>query len=243
MNFLKTSILFLFSGVVLSGCAETPKDQDKTSPSTEVKIYGEMKNVMRLGKLEGTVSLDTLSKKNLYGIGPIEYLQGELMVYEGISYVSKVETDSTIIVDTTFDVKAPFFVYAQVDDWESETLPDSITNLETLENFLDEKFKDRNEPVVFKINGQINSATIHIVNLPEGSKVSSPEEAHQGIVYYPITQANVNILGFFSRKHQAVFTHHDTFMHLHLITKDREMMGHLDEIDFGSNQLILYWSN
>ncbi len=243
MNFLKTTILYLFSIVLLSGCAETRENQEKTTPSTEVKISGEMKNVMRLGKLEGTVSLDTLSKKNLYGIGPVEYLQGELMIYDGISYISKVETDSTMTVETSFDVKAPFFVYAQIDDWENEILPDSITNLETLEIYLDEKFKDRNEPVVFKIEGQIDSATIHIVNLPEGTKVSSKKEAHRGIVYYPITQENVDILGFFSRKHQAVFTHHDTFMHLHLITIDREMMGHLDEIDFGSNQLTLYWSN
>ncbi|MCR9181525.1 MAG: acetolactate decarboxylase [Flavobacteriaceae bacterium] len=201
-----------------------------------------MKNVMRLGKLEGSISLDTLNKKNLYGIGPVENLQGELMIFDGISYVSKVKTDSSMTVETSFDIKAPFFVYAQVDEWESETLPSSISNLDTLERYLDEKFKERYEPVVFKIEGQIDSATIHIVNLPDGSTVSSPEEAHQGIVYYPITNAKVDILGFFSRKHQAIFTHHDTFMHLHLITKDREMMGHLDEIDFGSNQLTLYWS-
>jgi len=242
MNLFKTIILFLSSGVLLSGCAETLENQDKTTHLTEVKISGEMKNVMRMGKLGGTISLDTLPQKNLYGIGPVEYLQGELMIFDGISYISKVETDSTMTVDTTFDVKAPFFVYAQVDDWESETLPDSITSLETLEFYLDEKFKDRNEPVVFKIEGQIDSATIHIVNLPEGTKVSSKQEAHQGIVYYPITEAKVDVLGFFSRKHQAVFTHHDTFMHLHLITKDREMMGHLDEINFGSNLLNLYWS-
>jgi acetolactate decarboxylase len=242
MNFFKTTIFCLCLAILLSGCGETRETPEKTAPSTEVKISGEMKNVMRLGKLDGTISLDSLSRKNLYGIGPVEYLQGELMIFDGISYISKVETDSTMTVDTSFDVKAPFFVYAQVDDWESETLPDSITSLETLEFYLDEKFKDRNEPVVFKIEGQIDSATIHIVNLPEGTKVSSKQEAHQGIVYYPITHAKVDILGFFSRKHQAVFTHHDTFMHLHLITKNRKMMGHLDEIDFGSNLLNLYWS-
>lgn len=226
--------------IISMGCANSTTKQ---TLSTKVKITGEMKNVMRLGKLEGNISLDTLSPKNLYGIGPVEYLKGELMIFDGISYVSKVETDSTMTVETSFEVKAPFFVYAHVYDWKSETLPDSIFNLETLEVYLDEKFKDRDEPVVFKVEGVIDSAIIHIVNLPEGTKVSSPEEAHQGIVYYPVSKENVDILGFFSRKHQAVFTHHDTFMHLHLITKNREMMGHLDEIDFDSNQLTLYYSN
>ena len=233
-------ITCLLNLILLMGCSNS---STKQTLSTNVKITGEMKNMMRLGKLEGNISLDTLSPKNLYGIGPVEYLKGELMIFDGISYVSKVETDSTMTIETSFEVKAPFFVYAHVYDWKSETLPDSIFNLETLEVYLDEKFKDRNEPVVFKVEGAIDSAIIHIVNLPEGTKVSSPEEAHQGIVYYPISKENVDILGFFSRKHQAVFTHHDTFMHLHLITKNREMMGHLDEIDFDSNQLTLYYSN
>jgi acetolactate decarboxylase len=237
LKYLLISCLFI--ALTSISCMNSSKNQ---AQSAEVKISGEMKNVMRLGKLEGTISLDTLPKENLYGIGPVEYLQGELMIFNGISYVSKVETDSTMTVETIFDVKAPFFVYAQVAEWENETLPDSITNLESLETYLDDKFKDRNEPVVFKIEGQINAATIHIVNLPQGTKVTSKDEAHQGITYYPIEQEKVDILGFFSRKHQAVFTHHDTFMHLHLITKNREMMGHLDEITFGSNQLTLSWS-
>lgn len=241
MNYSLKHLLIpcLLTVLLKISCINSSKEP---AQSTEVKISGEMKNVMRLGKLEGTISLDTLPKKNLYGIGPVEYLQGELMVLDGTSYISKVETDSTMTVETSFDIKAPFFVYAQVEGWKKETMPPSITNLETLETYLDEKFKERDEPFVFRIEGIINTAVIHIVNLPKGTSVTSKEEAHQGITYYPIDQEKVDILGFFSRKHQAVFTHHDTFMHLHLITRNREMMGHLDEIDFGSNQLTLYWS-
>lgn len=239
-------LFFIFSFWVLSLLFLTSCQEKKipatTDSTTKVEFVSAMKNVMRLGKLEGSVMLDTLPKKNLYGIGPVEYLQGELMILDGTSYVSKVETDSTMSVEASFDIKAPFFVYAQVKEWEKENLPEAITNPETLEAFLDEKFKDRNEPFVFRIEGNIDTALIHIVNLPEGIKVSSPEEAHQGIVYYPLKNENVELLGFFSRKHQAVFTHHDTFMHIHLITKNKKMMGHLDDINFGNNPMTLYWS-
>jgi acetolactate decarboxylase len=232
---------FVLSLSFLTSCQEN-KNTATTDSTTKVEFISAMKNVMRLGKLEGTVLLDTLPQKNLYGIGPVEFLQGELMVLDGTSYISKVATDSTMTVEASFDVKAPFFVYAQVEEWEKESLPHTITHLEALEAYLDEKFKDRNEPVVFRIEGTIDSAVIHIVNLPEGSNVSSPEEAHQGIVYYPLQHEEVELVGFFSRKHQAIFTHHDTFMHIHLITKNRKMMGHLDEINFGKNPLTLYWS-
>lgn len=236
--YIAVSVLSLY---FFTACQEN-KNASTTDSTATVEFVSAMKNVMRLGKLEGNVLLDTLPKKNLYGIGPVEYLKGELMIMDGTSYISRVETDSTMTVETSFDTKAPFFVYAQVEDWEKETMPNSINNLETLEAYLDEKFKERDEPFVFRIEGIIDTAVIHIVNLPEGSKVSSPEEAHQGIVYYPIENENVELLGFFSRKHQAVFTHHDTFMHIHLISKNKTMMGHLDEINFGGSPLTLYWS-
>ena len=57
----------------------------------EVTIVGQMKNVMWKGELSGTIQLDTLSnKKGLYGFGPMEYLRGELLILDGITYKSGV---------------------------------------------------------------------------------------------------------------------------------------------------------
>jgi acetolactate decarboxylase len=47
------------------------------------------------------------------------------------------------------------------------------------------------------------------------------------------------MVGFFSTEHQAVFTHHDTFMHLHLMTEDKKQMGHLEELRFKPGQMRL----
>jgi acetolactate decarboxylase len=236
-------LISLTFAIISTGCKSENKEPITIKNDTNVQVSGAMKKVMRQGELEGTIFLDTIQpKNNLYGIGPLELLKGELLIIDGESFVSKVVNDSMMSVQKTYDVKAPFFVYATVMGWEKEALPENISNIENLETYINEKFIDRDEPFVFKISGKINTATIHIVNLPEGTKVSSPEEAHQGIVFYPIQQEEVEIVGFFSRKHQAIFTHHDTFIHLHLITKDRKMMGHLDEVDFGSNQLSIYWS-
>ena len=95
-----------------------------------------------------------------------------------------------------------------------------------------------NIPFFFKLEGFVDSANIHIVNLPEGKVVRSPDDAHQGQINYPITR-NVSVLGFFSRNHKAIFTHHDTFIHTHLITQEKDMMGHLEEVSFSSKRVKL----
>ncbi len=211
------------------------------SAAQHITIIGEMRNVMWRGQLAGTIDLDTLThREHLYGLGPLEYLAGELLILNGQAYQSKVLTDSTMQVEASFKAKAPFFGYAHIRDWTPQRLPDSVRTLPQLESYLDQLTARMPRPFMFRLEGRAATASIHIVNLPQGAVVRSPEEAHQGLQHYPLTDVSVEILGFFSTGHKAVFTHHDTFMHLHLITADRQMMGHLDELAFGQGEVWLY---
>ena len=183
------------------------------------------------GELAGNINLDTIAnKEHLYGLGPVEYLAGELLIVDGQAYRSSVLTDSTMQVEATFAVKAPFFGYANIEHWTEQNLPDDVQTIPQLEQYVDQLTQQAKRPFFFCLQGTIESATIHIVNLPKGSKVSSPDEAHQGLTKYQLVNEEVEIIGFFSTEHQAILTHHDTFLHMHLITQDRQKMGHLDEV-------------
>ncbi|MBX2991210.1 MAG: acetolactate decarboxylase [Bacteroidetes bacterium] len=192
-----------------------------------------MRNVMWKGELYGTIDLDTISnKKHLYGLGPVEYLSGELLVFDGTAYKSTVLTDSTMVVKETFAAKAPFFVYSNIDSWREHPLPDSVRTMQQLEAYLNLTNKHARKPFAFKLRGEVESATIHVVNLPKGAVVRSPDDAHQGRKNYRLINRQSDIVGFFSREHRAVFTHHDSFIHMHLLTSDKTMMGHVDEMVF-----------
>jgi len=229
-------LIVLFS----TACGSNENKQEVEESYADVSIVSAMKKVMWSGELQGKILLDTISNKNgLQGIGPESYLTGELLIIDGKSYVSKVTSDSTMIVEETFKTSAPFFVYTHVNEWKTINIPDDVKNMKDLEEFVDEKTKAAKRPFAFKVSGLVKKATIHIQNLPVGTKISSPEEAHQGQVNYSLQNEEVEILGFFSTEHKTVFTHHDTFMHLHLITKDRKKMGHLDSAVFDKISLYL----
>jgi acetolactate decarboxylase len=206
-----------------------------------VTIIGQMKEVMKKGQLQGKIQLDTLADKtHLYGLGPVAYLAGEIMVWDGRAYKSTVRSDGGILVEESFEVAAPFFGYSRIAEWQEVPLPDSVQSLAQLEQVLLHLPQRPSQPFMFKLEGRVQTATIHIVNLPKGSKVSSPEEAHRGQQNYPLQNEEADILGFFSTEHQAVFTHHDTFLHLHLLTKDRQKMGHVDAVSFSPGKVRLF---
>lgn len=231
-------ILGLLALVVLS-CNSTNKESSKSNYN-DLHIVGAMKNVMWKGELGSSISLDSISdKQGLYGIGPESYLTGELLINNGKSYVSRVTSDSTMFVEQKFDVSAPFFVYANVNKWEEIELPQSIRTIKDVEKYINEKTIKNKRPFTFKLIGNISKAVIHIQNLPEGTKVSSPDEAHQGQTNYVLKNEDVEVIGFFSTEHKGVFTHHDSYIHLHLITKDEQKMGHLDELEINTMKLYL----
>ncbi|WP_439473590.1 acetolactate decarboxylase [Algoriphagus formosus] len=214
--------------MVMCSAPESSKEEN------QITIVGQMKNVMWKGELGAKIRLDSLSdKSHLYGLGPVEYLQGEVLILDGKAYKSTVAKDSTMRVEETFDIGSPFFGYSQVSNWDEQIIPDSIQSIGQLENYLNQITQESQRPFFFKVIGMVNEATIHIVNLPEGTVVSSPEEAHQGQVNYELSNQNAELIGFFSTEHQTIFTHHDSFMHIHLITENRQKMGHLDRLILG----------
>lgn len=236
------SLIFplLSIGLLLISCGAGGTSATATDGYPDVQIAGAMHQVMWQGKLGGTIELDTISdQQGLYGLGPEAYLRGEILIIDGEAYASRVLTDTTMTVVKTYDLAAPFLVYANVNEWEEVDLPAEVQNISDLEQYLDKQTLEAKRPFALKLQGQVAEADIHIQNLAPGSVVTSPEEAHQGQTNYMLRNESVDIVGFFSTEHQGVFTHHDSFLHLHLITTDRRQMGHLDAVTFGEMKLFL----
>lgn len=234
-TFLLGLVLFLCS------CEQGKPVADLIGDYPDVIAKGAMKNVMWKGQLGGIIDLDTISKKNgLYGLGPVSFLQGELLMVDGQIFRSNVIADDRMEVIQPAKVAAPFLVYGHVEAWQKVALPATVNNIPSFEAYLDSLTVNYKRPFFFRLEGNVQKANIHIQNLPPGTSVSSPDEAHQGQVNYSLTDQEVTIIGVFSTEHQGVFTHHDSFIHMHLITTDHTKMGHLDKMQLVPSTLSLF---
>lgn len=195
-----------------------------------------MRNVMWFGDLEGRIATDSLSSNTAYGLGPIEYLKGEILLFEGQTFVSKVIDSLQHKVEQTTSSRAPFFVYSTASNLKELNIPQEVITLKSTENLIDSLYNDYEHPLLIRIDGLFDAITVHSVNLAEGSTVSSPDQGHQGLTKYDFKNVSGSLIGFFSRKHQAVFTHHDSFFHAHFISDDRDILGHVDAINFNSTK-------
>lgn len=200
---------------------------------------GAMRNTMFNGQLAGLIQLDSVAKPGTYGIGPLAYLRGEVLLFDGIVFVSEMEKASGMQVVQGTEVRAPFFVHQQVAEWTTVELPDSVVDLPTLDAFLTARYAPSAKPFAFRISGAIASVDVHIVDVPRGTEVNGPDDAHQHNKHFHVDGRTMDLIGFFSTKHKAVFTHHDTNIHVHAITVERDWMGHVEELRFDPRQVLL----
>ena len=202
------------------------------SQNGPVTPTGAMRNTMFNGQLAGLIAMDSLAVQSTYGIGPLEYLRGELLVLDGTVFVSSTATEAGMAVEQRPTVRAPFFVHQRVVNWTAVELPDSVVDLMKLDAFLTTRYAAEGTPFAFRMQGTFASVDVHIVDVPIGSEVHGPDDAHRHNKDFHSEGRTMDIVGFFSTRHKAVFTHHDTNIHVHAITTERDWMGHVERMRF-----------
>lgn len=189
------------------------------------------------------VWLDTLpNKSHLFAMGPYDKMKGEITVVDGKPFHASAFVEGKAVVSQSWDVRAPFFVYSTVKEWEEFNLDVSLNSVQEIQEQVAAIAKkngyDLKEPFAFRISGEIDQMTLHIVT-PRSPKIKGyrPDIKSQK---FSLQKANGEIIGFYSEKHQGIFTGSKSFVHVHFLKEDQTMMGHLDEITTGDKRLKLY---
>jgi len=208
------------------------------SKIVEVHHIGEMRKVMREGDLSATIDLSRLSKmQHLYALGPIEGLRGEVTIWDSKPSIARI-IEGKVSTTESFQNKACFLVYASVEAWQEVFIPQEINDEKMLEKWLEQTASVRGvntkRPFPFLIKDTATKLSFHVVNKTDDSPHTPAK--HEAIKKrFTLENTNVKLLGFYSDSHHGVFTHHDSNIHMHMITNDGKQSGHVESIQFSKD--------
>jgi acetolactate decarboxylase len=199
-----------------------------------VEYKGALREIMHEGDISGRIDLKTLEKHpNLYALGSVEGLKGEIIILNGKSYISEVRNKKTYTVQA-FDRKASLLVYTQVAEWTDLRVPDSITTYKMLEQFLFDlsgKYGIQPEKAFpFLLEGKIASLDWHVIDWDQNDTEHTHEKHRNSGIKGTLQNADVALLGFYSEKHRGIFTHRDTYMHIHVHAPSENLSAHVDDL-------------
>ncbi len=215
----------------------------QTAWKSEVEYSGALKNAMRLGDISAKMELSVLkSRENLYGIGALGNLKGEILIFNSEPFNTFVDTKKNMTFDKTYNKSATLIVYTQVAKWKEISIPNSIQTRNQFEEFLEKTAKengfDTEKPFPFLINGVFKENDWHVIDWDENEKKHSHKKHRESGLYGTMNDENLEMIGFFSKHHKAIFTHHTTYMHIHYKTKDGKNAGHSDNFTLGKNMIL-----
>lgn len=222
--------------LLVSSCQNT----DMKLTNTEVKYSGVLRTLMS-GTIKPVISLDSLSnKKHLYALGAVGNLKGEIQIFDGKPSNSFV-IDTTLQMKESFNLKAALLVYAEVEAWDITKIS-TITTKNDLETTIFETAKSSGvnieKPFPFLLEGTIASLDWHVINWKDNDTIHTHAKHKASGLNGTLKNREVQIIGFYSTKHKAVFTHNTTNMHMHFKTDDIAIAGHIDDLLL-DDQLIL----
>ncbi len=234
MQLLKIySTLFLIGFIFYTGNSQQP---------SKVYTVGAMKD---MGKTNFKTQfwLDTIANKSdLFGMGPYDRMKGEITVFDGKPFYASAFEEGKTVVGQSWDIRTPFFVYANVTKWKAFQFSWDITSVEDIQNKVATIAKQNGykltEPFPFKITGNFDAITNHIVT-PRSADVEGYREGVKQQLF-SFNKIEGSLLGFYSEKHQGIFTSSKSYVHVHFLSDDQTFMGHLDKITTDVKSLTLY---
>lgn len=201
-----------------------------------VGIVGSLRNLMHGGSLVGQVELASVTAiPQVYGLGAVAGLAGEILIWDGQVMVSRVVGDA-VVVDGNEKTQAALLVYGAVPDWVRLTAPVNRHALvETLKAYQTQEGIDA--PLVFRLEGKVRHLAWHVIDTPSPGQQGHAAHREAG-VQGVLENTAVEILGFFSEQHEGVFTHRDNPLHMHVRTPDGRLVGHVDELVPGAQMQL-----
>ena len=177
---------------------------------------------------KGTVYLDTLSEKNnLYGLGPYGPMRGEITIMNGIPMNSSVQPDGSHLVTQTWKTDSPFFVYTNVSRWKSVRFSGQLNSLKSIEKAVETfAVKKGIQSFAFMVEGNFDQLELHVV-MPRSKDVQGYVEGRTS-AKYSYENIEGTLVGFYSTDGYGIYTPKSSPLHIHFVSKDHTIMGHLN---------------
>jgi len=221
-----------------------PSTPEPLAPS--VTVHGALREIMHMGRTDRRVDLaPMIGRAGLYGLGALEGLGGEVTLWNGQLWLSTPDGHGGAVAGQhkATTAGATLLVTSVVTAWQERPVTQAVP-FDQLDAFIEREAQaagvNVKEAFPFRIEGSPTRLDWHVI---DGSKIPSDAHGHEAhmrtAVRGSLTARPVQILGFYSPKHHAIFTHHDTNTHAHVIGRNPVTTGHVDHVDLAPGARLL----
>lgn len=202
-----------------------------------VQWRGVGSDTLMKSEIGATKSLRPLAEAgNMYALGPVSGIKGEIAMWNSDPLMGMVVNGKPTLVRDP-DAHGSWLVWSQVKGWKAVPMPNRSLSYAEINAAVDELasangITDPNMPLPFLMQGKIESASVHIVNLQDDGKPMTKEKVAILKTRFHLNNETVAVLGFRSSRHST----NPGTIHMHARTADA--IYHIDEVKLAPGAVL-----
>lgn len=227
-----TILAILVFGLSASGCSDQQAQNPQNTSDRELLFQVSTINALLAGSYDGQVSIEDLRDRGDIGVGTFDTLDGEMIVLDGEVYKAKVDGTVEKVSD---EDSTPFAAVTSFDE-DQKMENAEFANFESLQKTLDPMITNQNLFYTFKITGDFSYVKVRSV--PSQEKPYPPlAEVTKKQAVFEYENVKGTILGFWCPG--FVEGINVPGYHLHFISDDKKMGGHLLDISCNNATILV----
>jgi acetolactate decarboxylase len=213
-----------------SGDAAAITDAAAQPPAVEVKWFGSLKTIFA-GDWSTSIALrDVVATTDAYALGALSDLRGEFLVIGGkvmLVYPTEMSLPRVVAEHGGSSETATLLVTAEVPQWREFTFEADVPG-DGLEGAILAKAEangvDVAKPFPFLLQGVLRDVEWHVA---DGMRVEPGMRPDANAQHGALAETEGTVVGFYSTEHQGVFTMMGQNSHMHVVTSDHSVVGHV----------------
>ncbi|MCP3164935.1 acetolactate decarboxylase [Myxococcus qinghaiensis] len=233
------TLLPLVATLCLPACRTSAPEaaQAREAPVTAgVVVHGALREMMHQGRTASVVDVaQAAGRRGSFAVGALADLAGEVTVVDGEAWLSYAEQDGTSRTVRTREPSAgaALLVVGQLPETPGMTLDEDIPLSalgDRIAALAQAQGVDTTQPITFTVEGPLQALAWHVIDGRKLRSGASHQEHASAGVQEQRAQATGVLVGFYSTRHQGIFTHHDSDTHVHVVLPEENASGHVDNV-------------
>lgn len=211
------------------------------SEALRTTTWGSMSEVMRQGRTEGRISLQSvLTSREMVGIGALEGLCGEIAILDGEAWTARNEGGLVCERGARADDRATLLVISDVDEWHTTAL-DSDTDYAAFECALADLAAscglDGRPAWPFVVEGELRRVETHVLN--GQCPFSGPVDPEHEPIRRSFEAVRAKLIGYYAPASDGRLVHRGQATHAHLLVEEPAIyVGHVDSFELAAGTVL-----
>jgi len=239
-----SALVFLLAACAATGAEPIMKSTPKTPWPGRIESWGTLREALRDGQVQGRVAVADQAREDVYAVGALEGLRGEVTIADGEVWLSEVGEDGSVTTRTAAtSAMATVLFAAEVPRWTSVTVKETV-DPSVLDAFLAEQAEahglDPSHPFPFVIEGGLLHLQMHVIGgeCPVRARMLDKEvtaplyELHR-------PQVEGKLVGIYAPDSSGVVCHMGSRTHAHVILDvDGGLTGHAETVGLDEGAIL-----